>query len=483
MTSQFFTAFNSIKIQYHEVFFTIIIFVYCSTLSRANDLQISLDFPNYTNEFGHHQCEDDIALNFSNTVITSIGQNFISNPLITCLNLTNIGIQSIQYGAFNKLPNLTQLFLSNNNINLEKLFDFGSHENLKVLILNSANTERNYYDHYSIHFQKYPNLEILSLRRNGINDLQTSIKEISFPKLKILDLSSNKIQGINFLELLPNSLYILDLHHNSLASLAFDKKKLNLLALNLDNNNLRYVKKYIDSHNRHNYGYGRKNNDQYISHNNPRNFGLAMAGLEKLHYLSISGNNIDFVESDAFEDINKLVYLNLSVNNINYLHPETFEKLQCLKSLDLSRNKLEDIPRISSETVISILSLNSNNVKSLIANAFAEMPKLTKLLLRGNQIVEINVKAFAELSLLEVLDLSKNKLSFLPKGWSDSFMSLKYLHLNDNQFTSLESVSLASALLSLIEVNLAINPLEYLDVSYFKNLPQNLTVNLVQKSI
>ncbi|XP_029161642.1 toll-like receptor 3 [Nylanderia fulva] len=493
--------------------FSFIICVCWSTLLlTASDIPTSFEFPTLINE---HLCNDDISLNFSNAIITSIGQNFISSPLISCLSITNTGIQSIEKGAFDELPNLTQLLISNNNINLDQLFSFGSHKNLKILILNSCNNN----DLSTIDIlEEYPNLEFLSLRTNHIKDLRTLKEETPFPKLQKLDLSNNIIEGTNFVELLPNSLYFLDLHDNSLNSLAFDKKQVNLSTLNLDNNNLKYVKKYNDSSVPHNlqrqynqqqydpynqhYQYDQYNPhnqynqynqyDQYNRHNgrldfygrendNPQNFGLAMFGLENLHYLSISQNKIDFIESNAFENTSKLIYLNLSKNNISYLHAETFEKLQSLRLLDLSFNKLEDVPQISSETIISILSLNCNNIKSLSSNAFVQMPKLTKLLLGGNEIAEINVKAFARTSLLEMLDLSKNKLSFLPEEWSESFTTFKYLNLNDNQFTSLESLSLTNAL-PLIEVHLAMNPLEYLDVSYFKNLPQNLTVNLMQES-
>ncbi|KAL6427845.1 hypothetical protein ACFW04_008350 [Cataglyphis niger] len=501
-----------------KFFFAIIIAIGWSVVSTAND--ISLEFPNYGNEslaIGQLCKNETISLNFSNGMIISIDQNFISSPLITCLNFAGTHIQNIRKGAFDKLPNLIQLIFSNNNIDLNKLFDFGGHEKLEILILD--NVIKNNIPTSAVISGEYPNLKILSVRNSLISDLKIItetrvsdfnldisksfsqiISKIPFPKLKILDLSDNRLTGTNFMELLPNSLNFLDLQNNSFTSFVVDKKQVNLLALNLNKNNLKFVKKYNNSrdssdlNDRYNRQYNQRYNhysynqyqfkqDPYNRYNlrNPHNFGLVMAGLENLHYLSISGNEIDHIESNAFEDINNLIYLNLSINKITHLHSETFEKLQSLRLLDLSFNKLESVPQISSE-VISILSLNCNNIKkNLTINSFAKMPKLMKLLLGGNQIDEINVQIFANLSLLEILDLSRNKLSFLPEGLSEFLISLKYLNVEDNQFTSLESLSLTSVS-PLMEISLAMNPLEYLDVSYFQNLPQNLTINLVQRS-
>ncbi|KAL6427844.1 hypothetical protein ACFW04_008349 [Cataglyphis niger] len=462
--------------------FTIISFISWSMLSTANDVQISLEFPNYMNEFGHLCKNEMISFNFTNAKIMSISRNFISSPWITCLNFTNTHLEVIEKGAFNNLPNLTQLILSNNNLNVEKLFDFGGHENLKILILNSAATFQKVLATVNI-FEEYPNLEILSMPRNYINLLQTSIDKTPFPKLKILDLSGNNDIKNNFVELLPNNLRFLDLHDNSLTSLAFAKRQVNLLALNLNNNNLVYVKKDNDSrehlYNLYNRRY--RYNMYEPSSQIIKSRGLIMTGLKNLQYLSISANQINDIESNAFEDTNKLIHLNLSRNEITFLHSDIFEKLQSLRLLDLSSNKLKIIPQISNETVISIFSLNYNNIKNIMSNAFVQMPKLTKLLLRGNQIDEINVKAFAQLSLLKILDLSKNKLSLLPEGFSESLTSLKYLNVEGNQFTSLESLSLTSVLSSM-EVYVAMNPIKYLNVDYLKSLPQNLTVNLVQES-
>ncbi|XP_011706234.1 PREDICTED: leucine-rich repeat-containing G-protein coupled receptor 5-like, partial [Wasmannia auropunctata] len=159
-------------------------------------------------------------------------------------------------------------------------------------------------------------------------------------------------------------------------------------------------------------------------------------------------------------------------------HPKTLANLQYLKTLDLSNNRLEEFPQISNKIEVNVLYINHNNVKKIISYNFVQMPKLTKLLMGKNQIDEIHVDAFASLSILEELNLSTNMLSSLPEGWAESLVSLKYLDLSNNKFISLESLSLTSAL-PIMEIYLMMNPLEYLNVRYFEDLPQNLTIHLI----
>nr|XP_012220027.1 PREDICTED: LOW QUALITY PROTEIN: leucine-rich repeat-containing protein egg-6-like [Linepithema humile] len=409
------------------------------------------------------------SLNFSNTVISHIGPYFISSPLITCLNLTNNRIQYVAKNAFKNLPNLTYLSLSKNNFeNSATLFNFGGHEKLKILVLNDA-TNNKYPELKVKIFENYPYLEILYARNNGFRDMEYSLKnpipfqytirniyhKKYFPKLKVLDLSENKMQYTSFVNLLSNSLQFLDLHGNNLNSLNLGEKGENLVMLDLDNNEfdkVAYTKSYDSS--------------------------LTLANLKNLSYLSISRNRIEIIYSTAFQDTDKLSYLNLSMNNINEVPADTFAKLHSLSTLDLSSNILKNIPQMSGKINISVLFLNCNKIQKIIPNAFAQTPKLTKLSLEDNEIDEIDAKAFAHLSVLEELDFSGNKLNSLPEGWSESLISLKYLDLSNNMFTSLESLSLTSAL-PLMELYLT-NSLDYLNVKYFENLPQNLAVNFLQ---
>ncbi|XP_067213714.1 leucine-rich repeat-containing protein egg-6 isoform X1 [Linepithema humile] len=420
------------------------------------------------------------TLNFLNTKMTDIGPDFISSSVIICLNFTNNYIENIAHNAFTNLPNLTYLFLVNNYLKYDNYYssyiNFGGHEKLNVLVLNNTV----FYTYYSngkyvpdttikrtAVFGNYPNLEILSVRNSCLSDLRaksktsqsSSVTQVEFPKLKILDLSGNFIgysSRLEFMNLLSNSLQFLDLHNNNLNYLTLNEKGSNLLVLNVDNNNFQYVYK--------------------LSYN-----GLSLGNLKNLQYLSISNNRIHTIELGAFQDTNKLIYLNLSTNSISKLDSDTFANLHSLDTLDLSFNQLNYVPQILKSTNIKILHLSCNKIEKIISYDFAQSPKLIKLLLGGNRIDEIDVDAFDFLYALEKLDLSRNKLSSLPEGWTAFLTSLKYLDLSDNMFTSLESLSLTNTL-SLIDLYLAMNSLEYLNIKYFKNLPQNLTVHWTQQS-
>ncbi|XP_018049376.1 PREDICTED: insulin-like growth factor-binding protein complex acid labile subunit [Atta colombica] len=417
--------------------FTIIIFVCWSTLSIANVDHFAIE--NYVNKSLQLLCNDDISLNFSNAVISEIKRNFISSSVITCLNLTSNSIEKIGRGAFDRLPNLTQLFLSNNKwSSLHELLDFGGHSKLQVLIMNDAKScNIDSYRRSSVQIiGEYPNLEILSLSGNCIKDFALDYHIIGthfhmtmssidswmpFPKLKILDLSRNRIMRQDFVQLVSNNLYFLDLHDNLLDRLHLNEKGSKLFALNLDRNNFDII------NSRHEF-----------------QWTLSMAGLKNLHYLSVSKNKINNIDSDAFKDNNKLLFLNLSSNYIHELHPKTFAYLQNLKTLDLSGNLLKDVPQISNETEISILYISNNYIYKILSHTFTHMPKLIKLLMGENRINEIDVNAFAPLTVLEELDLSRNMLSFLPKKLAETLVSLKYLDLSENKFTSLESLSLTN---------------------------------------
>ncbi|XP_019698111.1 leucine-rich repeats and immunoglobulin-like domains protein 3 [Harpegnathos saltator] len=433
--------------------FSIVILACWSKLSTVNG-----DYVDHVDETKFHCSGSLLSLNFSNAAIIKIGKDFIGSHLVTCLDLSNNQVETIEDGAFRKLPRLTQLYLSKNKfLSAQNLFSLGGHESLEVLVLNSAvKISSNYVIPVP---GRFPNLEILSVSNNGFKDM-IAAPDMPFPSLKILDLSNNGMRESNFLKLLPATLEHIYLQGNSLNFLRSLEKAYKVTTLTLDNNEFSYLRHHS---------------------NNPTSTGLWLYAMSHLRHLSLAKNRINTVESVAFSSPINLTYLNLSKNNINFLYPETFAKLQSLETLDLSSNQFQKIIDISSEMNITVLSLSCNKIQEVPQDAFKHMSKLRELSLHGNQIEDVHVNGFAYLQHLVKLDLSKNKLSSLPEGWTNAFNSLQLLDLSENQFTSLESLSLSNTL-PLVEVYLVMNPLKYLDAGSFSHLPQNATVNLVHES-
>ncbi|XP_014470842.1 PREDICTED: leucine-rich repeat-containing protein 15-like isoform X2 [Dinoponera quadriceps] len=432
--------------------FTLVILACWSKLSLASNTPESPDL-------GESQflCESNLlSLNFSNAVITKIGQDFIGSQLITCLDLRKNQIEVIAPNAFSKLPKLKKLYLSNNKFSTARdIFTFGGHETLEILTANNAVRNAIYID-ITIP-GSYPNLEILFARENGFKDI-TATEKSPFPKLKILDLSGNRMTDTKFKNLLPSSLEHIYLNDNSFSTLKSLSKGSNVTTLILDNNRFTMIRDFS---------------------NNPNDIGLWLSAFHNLRHLSVAGNMISTIYSD-FSGLNNLTYLNLSRNEISSLSSGAFQKLLQLETLDLSQNKIQEVIKMSSAINVTTLLLSCNKIQKVPANAFQQMPELRELSLKANLIEEVDVNSFAYLNYLETLDLSDNKLSSLPEGWTGAFNSLQILDLSENKFTSLESLSLSNTL-PLVEVYLMANPLKYLDAGSFDNLPKNVTVDLAHR--
>ena len=67
----------------------------------------------------------------------------------------------------------------------------------------------------------------------------------------------------------------------------------------------------------------------------------------KLKYLYLQDNQISYISSESFDDLNfSLKILNLAGNQLNYLNGNEFDGLNQLTVLILDRNPLKDIENI-----------------------------------------------------------------------------------------------------------------------------------------
>ena len=209
--------------------------------------------------------------------------------------------------------------VSCNNLNLTSL------NLLDIAPTLPANTTELIVDYNNIdaipieHFPVLPFLVKISLRSNQMADISTTGLNTKFPSLKVLDLSRNKISEL-------------------------DQKEFSRLEeLYLDNNKIRYLRKYTFN------------------------------GMPMLEKLSISSNDLEYIDKLAFFNLTNLKSLNLAVNRITALKVGTFDSFSdnIGIKLNLSSNQLESIPfGLLSFEDVDLIDISENEIWSTDDKAF-----------------------------------------------------------------------------------------------------------------
>lgn len=440
----------------------------CIPLSELSREETKNDEDNCNNQ--------SISLNFENIVLSDIGPNFIASPLISCLSLQGNQINTISPYAFDKLPNLTYLDLTNNRWHGQQMLSNGGHESLKTLILNNVMLFEYYaaYGDNRMHINAtYPALEKLFLRNNYINII-TGSYEANFPKLLYLDLSNNQIKtfgiqtrygtSLNDFSWLPKSLKYLELDNNLLTS--FSLTNLNELEfLSISNNKLESI--LLQN----------LNKLEKLSTTGNKLESMSLKNLNGLKQLSVKDNKLKGLSYSQFQGTPELEDLNLARNQISDFDGRIVDFIPKLQNLTLENNLLTDVPIIRDAPSLHFYSLRCNKISKLGSNNFNSMRNLKFLELDNNEIDEINPDTFSHLEKLETLSLGRNRLSNLPAQWMLKMQNLRLLNLEGNQFTNLEALGLNDSP-SLMQLFLQNNPLKYLRAHSLDSVPENVTIEL-----
>ena len=399
------------------------------------------------------QTENNIALNLSSTGLQRINERFINNSRIICLDLSNNNIISVSPEALELLPNLTYLNLANNQIRLSEFTLSIINYKLKTLILDNNEVNQN----LAVSLQDFfPNVEHIYIRKNNL--IGFSEANI-FLNVRHLYLSDNNIaSAYNIFGETPHTkLTHLYLERNSLRS--FNGTTLyNLKYLALDGNRIENLC------------------NQYCHHS-----WLSLNNMTKLKHLSLSGNQISEIESDSFVETSNLINLDLSDNKITTIRRDTLRPLTMLQVLSLSGNQFITLPDFSPLSNIQQLNLDRNNLLRIPAGTFSNFSVLKNLSLSDNKISNVEKHAFFNLISLEELYLSNNKIENLPEEWMSPQSRLRILSVKDNGFTNFKNLSLENAE-SLEHLFLERNAIEILNVAYFSNLSEYVSIHIENQS-
>ncbi|KAI4502104.1 hypothetical protein M0802_002786 [Mischocyttarus mexicanus] len=218
-----------------------------------------------------------------------------SFPFLTHLYLSDNELNS---DTFDRIPATTQYLYLERNSEIVNISNFPKH--IHGLYLNENNIKWN-----ENHFEEYPNLKILSLRK--CYDILSYFNHLELTKLVDLDISSNDIDYID-----PQ---------------LFDYAE-SLKRLSLDKNNL-YLLSFLES-------------------------------LKSLTHLSIAYNKLSYITNDSLANLKNLRSLNLRGNIISVVQNNAFSNLSMLEKLDLSENQLSILPSLWMEPLENLEYVNLN---------------------------------------------------------------------------------------------------------------------------
>lgn len=272
-------------------------------------------------------------------------------------------------------------------------------------------------------------LELLDLSGDKVRSLKNDMFT-NFTGLRVMNLSSNKIDDLPRNVFAKLDLEVLRLSHNHLTAIPFQvfAPMQNLRVLDLSHNGIVTILDHFFKFNRY--------IEQLLLNNNniTKLTSNALADLAELKRLDLSTNALESVAKGLFDALNNLEYLNLANNPINHVPSSTFRGLTNLRWINLSNNKLKQLtfglfhfsPRVRS------LTLDSTDIEVLHNSELLGLPLLEELKIRNNKrLVEIEPYVLADTPLIKYLDISGNALTFLPLALAN-LTQLQSLNIEDN---------------------------------------------------
>ncbi|KAL1514147.1 hypothetical protein ABEB36_003454 [Hypothenemus hampei] len=165
--------------------------------------------------------------------------------------------------------------------------------------------------------------------------------------------------------------------------------------------------------------------------------------LRSVNYLYLDHNNFHYLKPDSFDALHEIEYLNLDSNKIQFIPSTLFKvsvhsKLNCIV---LSNNELSYIESgtFTDLEKLEIIWLNDNKIREIKMESFTRLPHLSIVFLKNNEITTISQNAFSNLPSLKQLDLQYNQLSKISLGQFFNLNTTLVLNCSYNQITSCHS--------------------------------------------
>ncbi|XP_021358112.1 leucine-rich repeat serine/threonine-protein kinase 2-like [Mizuhopecten yessoensis] len=184
--------------------------------------------------------------------------------------------------------------------------------------------------------------------------------------------------------------------------------------------------------------------------------------------LFIHDNKITSLPDKMFQYLPKLEGLDVRSNCLT-VFPSNALMCPLLSVLDLSHNKIQTVSGLEENTTLKELVISHNNLRWISPTLTANLQGLEVLLLSSNNIQELP-EAPLGMAMLQTLNLSDNRISFIPEQCLTGCPRLETLDLSNNRLVRLPSETIVTELTRLAKLKLARNQLMEKEPFYIPKL-------------
>lgn len=314
-------------------------------------------------------------------------------------------------------------------------------------------------------FSYIPNSEAALYEYNGpagFVDVDLEVQEEEIEVIPYEQYKKEKIQSKKPTFYGWSSLLILRLHNchqlDQLDAEVFDGLN-NLVQLSLDHNRIKVIPAFA-------FYFIPNLRTLSLSHNEILDLNYRdLAGLLQLLHLDLSYNNLTKLSEMTFPPFPKLETLDLRYNGIRHIFAYTFDVMNTTRSLQLgdadveidftqsenafdSLHELRDLqilnashPRFTERIFSGLGQLRTlkmrGNFRELTFDSFGSIPNATEIRLSRCAVETLSMDTFYSTELLQVIDLSHNRLAYLPPNLFDRQFQLRELYLQNNRLATL----------------------------------------------
>jgi Leucine-rich repeat (LRR) protein len=175
-----------------------------------------------------------------------------------------------------------------------------------------------------------------------------------------------------------------------------------------------------------------------------------------INVLILNRNQIESIKRADLKRIGKdFIYIDLSDNQISFIETNAFIDMESMKFLGLAGNKIKSIDHIGlKSTKITNLELGYNQIESINID-FKIFNKLKILNLTNNRIKSIDFLNFSFHPMITSLDLSQNQIDNITNQRFEVLNKLRRIDLSKNPIKSFKNVKFNTSSLAKIRVSIA----------------------------